>query len=81
MTVVLLLSQLPGILTLGTRFVPTAMNIVRKLAEAGQNAAATANEAHRNTPVAPKGVHNGVNASSDSSEVTDSGYSSILKED
>lgn len=76
--------QLPGVLTLGTQFVPTIMNLLRKLAEEGVTA--TANEPGRNPTVAPHGLNNTINASSeisssDSSEVIDTAYSSSSKED
>lgn len=76
--------QVPGLLNLGTQFVPTIMNLLRKLAEKG--ATTTANEPGRNPAIVPNNLHNRVNTSSEisssaSSEVTDTAYSSPLKED
>lgn len=65
---IVLIWQLPGLLSLSTKFLPTVMNILKKLAEEGQRAAAPQaqrkleddqSKAYRN------GVHN--NATSDSS--------------
>ncbi|XP_007024515.2 PREDICTED: protein ROOT HAIR DEFECTIVE 3 [Theobroma cacao] len=78
---------LPGLLSLSTKFLPTVMNLLRKLAEEGQIPAN--NNPQRNPAVASKGFQNGSTSSdlssSASSEVTSSGngteYSSPTKED
>ncbi|KAK6264238.1 hypothetical protein SCA6_019672 [Theobroma cacao] len=78
---------LPGLLSLSTKFLPTVMNLLRKLAEEGQIPAN--NNPQRNPAVASKGFQNGSTSSdlssSASSGVTSSGngteYSSPTKED
>ncbi|XP_021294004.1 protein ROOT HAIR DEFECTIVE 3-like [Herrania umbratica] len=78
---------LPGLLSLSTKFLPTVMNLLRKLAEEGQIPAN--NNPQRNPAVASKGFQNGSPSSdlssSASSGVTSSGngteYSSPTKED
>ncbi|KAK6128020.1 hypothetical protein DH2020_038223 [Rehmannia glutinosa] len=61
---------LPGILSLSTKFLPTVMNLLRKLAEEGQRPATT--DPQRNPPVPPMSLRSGTNdlSSSASSEVT-----------
>ncbi|KAL2539135.1 Protein ROOT HAIR DEFECTIVE 3 [Abeliophyllum distichum] len=63
---------LPGLLSLSTKFLPTIMNLLRKLAEEGQGRA-TPGPQH-NPPVAAKKFENGASdlSSSASSEVTSS---------
>ncbi|GFP85689.1 protein root hair defective 3 [Phtheirospermum japonicum] len=77
---------LPGILSLSTKFLPTIMNLLRKLAEEGQRPANP--DPQRNPPVPPKSIRSGTNdygdlSSSASSEVTSAEngteYSSPLK--
>ncbi|KAM7483840.1 hypothetical protein LguiB_008423 [Lonicera macranthoides] len=65
---------LPGLLSLSTKFLPTVMNLLRKLAEEGQ-APAAANNPQRNAAVQSKSFQSGANdygdmSSSGSSEVT-----------
>ncbi|KAL6285484.1 hypothetical protein ACE6H2_009874 [Prunus campanulata] len=43
-------TQLPGLLSLSSKFVPTIMNTIKRLADEGANAAA--NDPHRNPPLA-----------------------------
>jgi len=64
---------LPGLLSLSTKFLPTVMNLLRKLAEEGQKPAAP--EPQRNRPVAATSFQSGSNNNGDvsstaSSEVT-----------
>ncbi|THG11336.1 hypothetical protein TEA_004299 [Camellia sinensis var. sinensis] len=64
---------LPGLLSLSTKFLPTVMNLLRKLAEEGTKTATT--EPQRNHPLPPKTFQSGVNNNGDlsstaSSEVT-----------
>ncbi|PIN04365.1 hypothetical protein CDL12_23099 [Handroanthus impetiginosus] len=66
---------LPGILSLSTKFLPTVMNLLRKLAEEGQGQANA--EPQRNPPVPAKTLRSGTNDYSDlsstaSSELTNS---------
>lgn len=78
-TIIVLMSngaclQLPGLLSLSTKFLPTVMNLLRKLAEEGQ-APAAANNPQRNASVQSKSFLSGANdygdmSSSGSSEVT-----------
>ncbi|XWS16215.1 hypothetical protein CRYUN_Cryun34aG0066100 [Craigia yunnanensis] len=78
---------LPGLLSISTKFLPTVMNLLRKLAEEGQ-IAATKNP-QRNPAAASKSFQNGSNSSetssSASSGVTSSGngikYSSPRKKE
>lgn len=63
----------PGLLSLSTKFLPTVMNLLRKLAEEGQKPAAP--EPQRNRPVAATSFQSGSNNNGDvsstaSSEVT-----------
>ncbi|CAA2992130.1 protein ROOT HAIR DEFECTIVE 3-like isoform X1 [Olea europaea var. sylvestris] len=60
---------LPGILSLSTKFLPTVMNLLRKLAEEGQRHANT--DSQQNAPQAAKSLQS-VAPSSASSEVTSS---------
>lgn len=65
--------QLPGLLSLSTKFLPTVMNLLRKLAEEGQKPPAP--EPQRNRPVAANSFQSGSNNNGDvsstaSSEVT-----------
>ncbi|XP_052181348.1 protein ROOT HAIR DEFECTIVE 3-like [Diospyros lotus] len=67
--------MLPGLLSLSSKFVPTVMNLLRRLAEEGQKAATT--EPQRNHPLTSKSFQSGVNSngelsSSASSEVISS---------
>lgn len=76
---------LPGLISLSTKFLPTVMNIIKKLAEEGHVPAA-ANDPHRNPALASKSFRNGVNASSEtsstgSSEVIENDYSSSSKQE
>ncbi|KAL6996332.1 Cell wall protein rhd3 [Sarracenia purpurea var. burkii] len=65
---------LPGVLSLSTKFIPTVMNLLRRLAEEGQRVATP--EPQRNPPLAAKSFQSGVNnnngdlSSSASSEIT-----------
>ncbi|KAL3639767.1 Cell wall protein rhd3 [Castilleja foliolosa] len=64
---------LPGILSLSTKFLPTIMNLLRKLAEEGQRPANP--DPQRNQPIPPKSLRSGTNdygdmSQSASSEVT-----------
>ncbi|KAJ4851025.1 hypothetical protein Tsubulata_037496 [Turnera subulata] len=74
---------LPGLISLSTKFLPTVMNILKKLAEEGQK---VAEEPQRNPMPASKAFHNGGYSNSDamssaSSGVTSAGNSSPLKDD
>lgn len=79
---------LPGILSISTKFIPTIMNLLRKLAEEGQKPAT--NDPQRNAPAASKNFQNVTNtstglSSSASSEITSAEngteYSSPSKQD
>lgn len=75
---------LPGLISLSTKFLPTVMNIIKKLAEEGQVPAT--NDPRRNPALASKSFRNGVNASSEmsstgSSEVTENDHSSSSKQE
>ncbi|XP_041000228.1 protein ROOT HAIR DEFECTIVE 3-like [Juglans microcarpa x Juglans regia] len=75
---------LPGLISLSSKFLPTVMNLLKRLAEEGQVPAA--NDPQRNPSLASKSFRNGVSSSGDtsssaSSEVTSSEYSSNSKED
>lgn len=65
--------QLPGLISLSTKFFPTVMNLLKKLAEEGQ-IPATNNNPQRNPVGASMNHQNGVStteiSSSASSEVT-----------
>ncbi|XP_057505001.1 protein ROOT HAIR DEFECTIVE 3-like [Actinidia eriantha] len=66
---------LPGLLALSTRFLPTVMNLLRKLAEEGQKPATT--DPQRNHPLAARSHQSGVTNNGDfsstgSSDVTTS---------
>lgn len=65
--------QLPGLISLSTKFLPTVMNLLKKLAEEGQ-ITATNNNPQRNPVGASTNHQNGVSttetSSSASSEVT-----------
>ncbi|XP_057459631.1 protein ROOT HAIR DEFECTIVE 3-like [Actinidia eriantha] len=70
---------LPGLLALSTKFLPTVMNLLRKLAEEGQKPATT--EPQRNHPLAARSFQSGVTnnsgfSSTGSSDVTSSENSS-----
>ncbi|XP_010904950.1 protein ROOT HAIR DEFECTIVE 3 [Elaeis guineensis] len=76
---------LPGLLSLSTKFLPTVMNVLKRLADEGQRAAAP--EPRRNPELASKRFRNGIydNSTSDaSSNITSSEsgaeYSSPLKQ-
>lgn len=71
--------QLPGLISLSAKFVPTVMNLIKKLTEEGQMPAA-ANNAQRNPSLSTK-TQNGVGTSSGMSEVTSSSSSSATKDD
>jgi hypothetical protein len=76
--------QLPGLISLSSKFLPTVMNLLKRLAEEGQIPAT--NDPQRNPPLASKSFRNGVSASNDtsssaSSGVTSSEYSSPSKEE
>ncbi|XP_042487184.1 protein ROOT HAIR DEFECTIVE 3-like [Macadamia integrifolia] len=79
---------LPGLLSLSTKFLPTVMNLLRKLAEEGQNPASA--DVPRNPAVESRSSGNGAHVhsnitSSASSNVTslenETEYSSSLQED
>ncbi|CAK7356857.1 unnamed protein product [Dovyalis caffra] len=79
---------LPGLLSLSTKFVPTIMNLLRRLAEEGQKPATT--DPQRNPALASKNFQNGSSSISDSSSSASSmvtspkkgtEYSSTLKDD
>ncbi|KAB1218429.1 hypothetical protein CJ030_MR3G026309 [Morella rubra] len=75
---------LPGLISLSSKFVPTIMNLLKRLAEEGQ--IPTTNGPQGNPSIASKSSRNGVSASSEtsssaSSEVTSSEYSSPSKEE
>lgn len=80
--------QLPGLISLSTKFLPTVMNLLKKLAEEGQ-IPATNNNPQRNPVGASMNHQNGVStseiSSTASSGVTSSGngteYSSPRKEE
>lgn len=81
--------QLPGLISLSTKLLPTVMNLLKKLAEEGQIPTPNNNDPPRNPVAASKNYANGVStsemSSSASSEVTSSGngtkYSSATKEE
>lgn len=80
----LLCLQLPGLISLSSKLVPTIMNMIKRLADEGASAAA--NDPHRNPPLASKNFTNEGNASSEmsssaSSGLTESDYSSPSKQD
>jgi hypothetical protein len=62
--------QLPAVLSLSTKFVPTIMNILKRLADEGQRPAAP--ERQREMELQPKSTRNGSH-----SNVTSAGSSSI----
>ncbi|XP_048139463.1 protein ROOT HAIR DEFECTIVE 3-like isoform X2 [Rhodamnia argentea] len=78
---------LPGLISLSSKFVPTIMNLLKRLAEEGQVPAS--NNPHGNPAIASKGFRNGVGSSSGfsstaSSDVTserEAEYSSPSKEE
>ncbi|KAJ8756094.1 hypothetical protein K2173_024641 [Erythroxylum novogranatense] len=79
---------LPGLISLSSKFLPTVMNILKRLAEEGQKAAT--NDPQGNAPISSKSFQNGAGtstnmSSSASSGVTSSGngseYSSVAKEE
>ncbi|XP_041015401.1 protein ROOT HAIR DEFECTIVE 3-like [Juglans microcarpa x Juglans regia] len=76
---------LPGLISLSSKFLPTVMNLLKRLAEEGQIPAA--NDPQRNHSHESKSFRNGVSSSSDtssstaSSEVTSSESSSPSKAD
>ncbi|KAF5466452.1 hypothetical protein F2P56_016375 [Juglans regia] len=76
---------LPGLISLSSKFLPTVMNLLKRLAEEGQIPAA--NDPQRNHSLESKSFRNGVSTSSDtssstaSSEVTSSESSSPAKAD
>lgn len=76
-----LYSQIPGLISLSSKFLPTVMNLLKGLAEAGQVPETSGPQ--RNPAVTAKSIQNG--ASSSSSEVTSSEngteYSSASKQD
>lgn len=70
-----LFRQLPGLLSLSTKFLPTVMNLLRKLAEEGQRPAN--GNPQQNPPVPTKTLQSNTNnysgmSSTASSEVTNS---------
>ena len=80
--------QLPGLISLSTKFLPTVMNLLKRLAQEGQKAAT--NDPQRNPPLVSRSFHNrantGVNMSSSASSGITSPeigteYSSPTKED
>ncbi|KAM7274226.1 hypothetical protein ACFE04_028890 [Oxalis oulophora] len=66
---------LPGLISLSTKFVPTIMTILKKLAEEGQMPAAN-NEAYRNPPPPIKTFHSEVGSTTNLSSTTSSGVTS-----
>ena len=66
------LLQLPGLLSLSTKFLPTVMNLLKKLAEQGQ--VPTNNNNERNPSLAAASIHSDITdmSSSQSSEVISS---------
>ncbi|XP_050285606.1 protein ROOT HAIR DEFECTIVE 3-like [Quercus robur] len=84
---------LPGLISLSTKFLPTVMNLLKRLAEEGQNPMTNdpnrnpaTNDQQRNPALESRSFRNGVSASSSvsssaSSEVISSEYSSPAKED
>lgn len=66
---------LPGILSLSTRFLPTIMNMLKKLAEEGSRAATTGPQT--NPPLAPNTMQG---ASRSNSSVSSSGSSRVTVE-
>lgn len=75
---------LPGLISLSSKFVPTIMNLLKRLAEEGQMPAT--NDPHRSPALAPRSLRNGVSGSSEgsssvTSEVTSSESSSNSKEE
>ena len=85
--------QLPGLISLSSKFLPTVMNLLKRLAEEGQNPMTNdpnrnpaTNDQQRNPALESRSFRNGVSASSSvsssaSSEVISSEYSSPAKED
>ena len=76
--------QLPGLISLSSKFLPTVMNLLKRLAEEGQNP--MTNDPNRNPALESRSFRNGVSASSSmsssaSSEVISSEYASPAKED
>lgn len=71
--------QLPGILSLSTKFLPTVMNMIKRLAEEGSGHTATTNGPQRNPTLASRSFHNGVDATS--SEMSSSASSSLTETD
>uniref|UniRef100_A0A7N2LNH1 Sey1/RHD3-like three-helix bundle domain-containing protein n=1 Tax=Quercus lobata TaxID=97700 RepID=A0A7N2LNH1_QUELO len=84
---------LPGLISLSSKFLPTVMNLLKRLAEEGQNPMTNdpnrnpaTNDQQRNPALESRSFRNGVSASSSmsssaSSEVISSEYSSPAKED
>ncbi|XP_059638453.1 protein ROOT HAIR DEFECTIVE 3-like [Cornus florida] len=64
---------LPGLLSLSTKFLPTVMNILRKLAEEGQKPAAA--DPQRNPPLMTKNFRTGV---SDGDDLSSSASSEVI---
>uniref|UniRef100_A0A6N2MPL1 GB1/RHD3-type G domain-containing protein n=1 Tax=Salix viminalis TaxID=40686 RepID=A0A6N2MPL1_SALVM len=62
---------LPGLLSLSTKFVPTVMNLLRRLAEEGQKPIATTDPRRNPAPVS-RNFQNGSSSSSDSSSSSSS---------
>lgn len=83
--------QLPGILSLSTKFLPTVTNLLRKLAEEGQRPVNTDTQRNTSTPPQPSTIIQGNVAGSNSglsstasSEVTmenETEYTSPLRQD
>lgn len=85
--------QLPGLISLSSKFLPTVMNLLKRLAEEGQNPMTNdpnrnpaTNDQQRNPALESRSFRNGVSASSSmsssaSSEVISSEYASPAKED
>ncbi|XP_042468131.1 protein ROOT HAIR DEFECTIVE 3-like isoform X2 [Zingiber officinale] len=75
---------LPGILSLSTKFLPTVMNILRKLAEQGEAPAAAANQNQQESNKSVVKVINGESSSGSSSTLSSSDggieFSSSLKQ-
>lgn len=62
-------TQLPGLLSLSTKFLPTVMNLLKKLAEEGQGQGQTNGEPQRNPILAAKSSRSDM-SSTGSSEMT-----------
>lgn len=73
MSVKCALLQVPALLSLSTKFLPTVMNLLKKLAEQGQ--VPTTNNNQRNPSIAATGIH------SDSTGISSSESSEVISSD